>query len=135
MLLSGFAKRVIRDGDLTIIDAAGRHYRVGDGRGRRVVIRLHDKALHHGLIVDPYLHIGEAYMNGMLTLEEGSLYDFLDIFAANVDRVGAHPMSRAVDGAQSPPAPDPSIQSGPPRPGQRSASLRPVRHAVRPLPR
>jgi cyclopropane-fatty-acyl-phospholipid synthase len=97
MLLSGFAKRVIGDGDLTIIDAAGRHHRVGDGRGRRVVIRLHDKALHHRLIVDPYLHVCEAYMDGTLTLEEGSLYDFLEICAFNVDRVGAHPISRAVD--------------------------------------
>ena len=96
MLLSGFTKRVIREGDLTIIDAAGRRHRVGDGRGRRVVIRLHDKALHHRLVIDPCLHGGEAYMDGTLTLEEGSLYDFLDIFAANVERVGAHPLNRAV---------------------------------------
>ena len=69
MLLSGFTKRVIREGDLTIIDAAGRRHRVGDGRRRRVVIRLHDKALHHRLVIDPCLHGGEAYMDGTLTLE------------------------------------------------------------------
>ena len=97
MLLSGFAKRVIGEGDLTIIDAAGRRHPVGNARGRHVVVRLRDKALHHRLVIDPYLHVGEAYMNGALTVEEGSLYDFLDICAVNVERVGAHPMSRAVD--------------------------------------
>jgi cyclopropane-fatty-acyl-phospholipid synthase len=97
MLLSEvFAKRVITEGDLTIIDAAGRRHRLGDGRGRPAVIRLHDRSLHHRLAIDPFLHVGEAYMDGTLTLEQGSLYDFLDICAANIERIWAHPLSRAV---------------------------------------
>ena len=84
MLLSEFAKRVIKEGDLTIIDAAGRRHRVGDGRGRSATIRLHDKSLHHRLAINPFLHLGEAYMDGTLTIEQGSLYDFLDICVANV---------------------------------------------------
>jgi cyclopropane-fatty-acyl-phospholipid synthase len=96
VLLSAFAQRVITEGDLSIIDAADRRHRFGDGRGRRAVIRLHDKSLHHRLAINPYLYVGEAYMDGTLTLEEGSLYDFLDICAANERRVSAHPLSRAV---------------------------------------
>jgi cyclopropane-fatty-acyl-phospholipid synthase len=96
MLLSEFAKHVLKEGDLTIIDAAGRRHRVGDGRGRSVTVRLHDKALHHRLAVNPFLHLGEAYMDGKLTIEQGSLFDFLDICAANVGHVGAHPLSRAL---------------------------------------
>jgi cyclopropane-fatty-acyl-phospholipid synthase len=94
MLLSGFAKRVIREGDLTIIDAAGRRHRVGDGRGPGATIRLHDKALYHRIPINPYLYVGEAYMDGTLTIEQGSLYDFLDVCATNVERVVAHPLSR-----------------------------------------
>ena len=94
MLLSGFAQQVIREGDLTIIDAADRRHRFGDGRGRSATIRLHDRSLHHRLAINPYLSVGEAYMDGTLTLEQGSLYDFLDICAANVGRVGTHPLSR-----------------------------------------
>jgi cyclopropane-fatty-acyl-phospholipid synthase len=94
MLLSEFAKRAIKEGDLTIIDAAGRRHRVGDGRGRSVIVRLHDRSLHHRLAIHPLLHLGEAYMDGTLTLEQGSLYDFLDVCAANVGRVGVHPLSR-----------------------------------------
>ena len=95
MLLSEFAKRTVTEGDLTIIDAAGRRHRVGDGRGCSVTVRLHDKSLHHRLAVNPFLHLGEAYVDGTLTIEQGSLYDFLDVCAANVARVDAHPVSRA----------------------------------------
>jgi cyclopropane-fatty-acyl-phospholipid synthase len=94
MLLSGFAKRVIREGDLTIIDAAGRRHRVGDGRGRSATIRLHDSSLHHRLAINPFLRLGEAYMDGTLTIEQGSLYDFLDVCAANIGHVGADALSR-----------------------------------------
>ena len=96
MLLSEFAKRVIVEGDLTIVDADGRRHRLGDGRGSRAVIRLHDKSLHRRLAINPYLYIGEAFMEGTLTIEQGSLYDFLDICAANEWRVSSHPLSRAV---------------------------------------
>ena len=97
MLLSEFAKRVIREGDLTIIDAAGRRHRVGDGRGAAPAIRLHDRSLHRRLAINPFLHLGEAYMDGTLTMEQGSLYDFLDICAANVRHMGAHPLTRAIE--------------------------------------
>jgi cyclopropane-fatty-acyl-phospholipid synthase len=96
MLLSAFAKRVIVEGDLTIVDAGGGRHRLGDGRGRPVVIRLHDKSLHRRLAINPYLYVGEAFMEGTLTIEQGSLYDFLDICAANERRVSSHPFSRAV---------------------------------------
>jgi cyclopropane-fatty-acyl-phospholipid synthase len=99
MLLSAYAKHVIREGDLTIIDAAGRRHRVGNGRGRSATIRLHDRSLHHRLAINPLLHLGEAYMDGTLTIEQGSLYDFLDICAANIERVGSHPLSRALGAA------------------------------------
>jgi cyclopropane-fatty-acyl-phospholipid synthase len=100
MLLSEFGKRVLTEGDLTIIDADGRRHRFGDGRGRPSVIRLHDRSLHHRIPLNPYLHVGEAYMAGTLTFEQGSLYDFLDICAANVERIGAHPLSRMMEQAR-----------------------------------
>jgi cyclopropane-fatty-acyl-phospholipid synthase len=97
MLLSEFAKRVFKEGDLTVIDAAGRRHRLGDGRGRCVVIRLHDKSLHHRLAINPYLYVGEAYTDGTLTLEQGSLYDFIEICATNIERIWTHPFSRMFD--------------------------------------
>src|SRR5581483_9707322 len=46
-------------------------------------VRLHDVSLHHKLFFYPEFHLGEAYMNGTLTLEEGNLNDFLAILAIN----------------------------------------------------
>ena len=96
MLLSEFAKRAIKEGDLTIIDAAGRRHRVGDGRGRPAIVRLHDKSLHHRLAINPFLRLGEAYMDRTLTIEQGSLYEFLDICALNLRYAGAYPLTRVL---------------------------------------
>ena len=96
MLLSEFAQHVLKEGDLTIIDAAGRRHRAGDGRGRSVIVRLHDRSLHHRLAINPLLHLGEAYMEGTLTIEQGSLYELLDICAANIQHLGANPLIRTL---------------------------------------
>ena len=73
MLFARFAQKVIRSGDLTIIGADGRRYQVGDGVGPRATIRLHDEKLHRRLAINPYLYVGEAYMDGTLTIERGDL--------------------------------------------------------------
>jgi cyclopropane-fatty-acyl-phospholipid synthase len=83
MLFARFAKQVVRWGQLTVVDAHGRRHEIDGTPDRRAVIRLHDPALHYRLALNPYLYLGEAYMEGTLTIEEGSLYDFLDICAVN----------------------------------------------------
>ena len=70
MLLAQFLKQVIHIGTLEVIDADGRrHLSVGSPRPE-VTIRLHDKKLHYKLICNPDLYIGEAYMDGTLTIEK-----------------------------------------------------------------
>jgi cyclopropane-fatty-acyl-phospholipid synthase len=99
MLFARFARKVIRTGRLTIIDAGGRRHVVGDGDEPKATVRLHDKALHHRLALNPYLYIGEAYMDGTLTVERGSLHDFLTICALNVDHGFDQPLKRALTAA------------------------------------
>jgi cyclopropane-fatty-acyl-phospholipid synthase len=96
MLFARFARKVIQSGRLTIIDANGHRHVAGGPDGPAAVIRLHDKALHHQLALNPFLRIGEAYMDGTLTIEQGSLRDFLSICALNVDRAFEQPHKRAV---------------------------------------
>ena len=69
--------RVIRDGDLTVIDARGEQHRFGDGSSPAVTVRFADARTERRLTYDPELAAGEAYMTGELTIEEGTLYDFL----------------------------------------------------------
>src|SRR5919205_3210490 len=83
MLLVTALSRIVRIGRLTVIDAAGRR-RVFEGSpGPAASIRLHDPALGWKLLANPRLSVPEAYMDGTLTIEEGSLYDFVDVLTAN----------------------------------------------------
>jgi cyclopropane-fatty-acyl-phospholipid synthase len=101
MLFRGFAKQVLKWGRLTIIDASGRRHDVGGPDGPRVTIRLHDKSLHHRLALNPYLYLGEAYTDGALTIEEGTLFDFMDICTANSPNAYNHPLGRALSAGQN----------------------------------
>jgi cyclopropane-fatty-acyl-phospholipid synthase len=96
MLFARFARKVIQSGGLTIIDAGGRRHVVGGAGGPAATIRLHDRALHYRLAINPLLYVGEAYMDGTLTIEQGSLHDFLGICAINVDRAFDQPLQRMV---------------------------------------
>jgi cyclopropane-fatty-acyl-phospholipid synthase len=96
MLLESFFRKVIRWGRLTVVDAHGRRFNVAAQEGPHVTIRLHDKALHRRLALNPDLHIGEAYMDGTLTVEEGSLYDFLDICASNAPHATDNPLGHGI---------------------------------------
>lgn len=92
MLLTHLFRILIKDGRLDLIDAKGRRHRFGEDGGPVVTIRLHDRALHHKMLINPKLSFGEAYMNGTLTIEEGTLYDVLDLVTRNLAAVERHPM-------------------------------------------
>jgi cyclopropane-fatty-acyl-phospholipid synthase len=55
----------------------------GDGFPPHCTVRLHARHLDYTLALNPELSIAEAYMNGLLTIEEGTLYDGLGIAARN----------------------------------------------------
>jgi len=88
MLLARVLERIISVGRLRLVDASGASYTFEGAPGSNVTIRLRDPALHWKLIFRPRLYLPEAYMDGALTIEEGNLYDLIDLLAANVD---AHP--------------------------------------------
>jgi len=84
MLLTRLLQRIVKRGELTLIDAHGTRHRFGDrATGPAVTIRLHDRRLHHRLVFNPRLYAGEAYMDGTLTVEGGNIYDFLDLVGMN----------------------------------------------------
>src|SRR5438067_3930410 len=83
MLLARAIRSLARFGRLTIIDAAGRRHVLEGGPGPAVSVRFHDSALPWKLLYRPRLSIPQAYMDGAFTIEEGSLYDFVDLLALN----------------------------------------------------
>ncbi len=91
-LLSHMFRRFVRIGTLIVIDAHGRRHLFGGTPGPEVSLRLHDVALHRRLFFNPDLSLGEAYMNGTLTFEQGTLYDFLHLFNVNRLSLGTYPL-------------------------------------------
>ncbi len=96
-MVAKMLNHLIRVGTLGVIDVAGRTHRFGTGSAPSLTVRLHDKALHWKLFFSPELHAGEAYMDGTLTVEDGSLYDFLELMTMNMGAAGYHPFYRAVE--------------------------------------
>ena len=85
MLLTRLFERVITIGRLRVIDANGRSHVFAGSPEISVAIRLRDPVLHRKLLVRPRLFLPEAYVDGTLTIEEGSLYDLIDLLAANLE--------------------------------------------------
>jgi cyclopropane-fatty-acyl-phospholipid synthase len=101
MLASHVFRHMITVGTLTVIDAAGKTHRFAGSPGPQVTIRLHDKALHRRLLLNPYLAVGEAYMDGTLTVEDGgTIYDALDLACRNVERLDDFPLQRLQEGVK-----------------------------------
>ncbi|ANK79723.1 MAG: cyclopropane-fatty-acyl-phospholipid synthase [Rhizobiales bacterium NRL2] len=85
ILLSMFIRRLIRVGRLTIIDHNGkRHEFPGEHEGPSAAIQLHDAKVAGEIARNPRLKVGEAYMDGRLTIPEGTLYDFLEVAVRNL---------------------------------------------------
>jgi len=95
VLLAQILARVVSEGHLTIIDEAGRsHQVVGAKAGPAVTMRVHDRWTGIRLAFRPRLALGEAYMDGRLTVENGSLYDLLDLLGRNMTAVESTPVMR-----------------------------------------
>jgi len=78
-LLELLLRRFVRRGTLRLTTARGSTFTVGDGGGRFVAVRFTSKAAELGVLLDPELRLGEAYMDGTLRVEQGSIADLLAI--------------------------------------------------------
>ena len=80
-----FLRGPIKTGRLKVTGPDGRIYVLsGTAEGPEASIRIADHRLLRRMLVMPDLYLGEAYMAGTLTVDEGSLYDVLDFFACNL---------------------------------------------------
>jgi cyclopropane-fatty-acyl-phospholipid synthase len=83
--MEAFVREPIKQGRLNIIAPDGRlHTLKGTLDGPEASIRITDAKVLRRMFVIPDLYLGEAYMAGTLTVEEGCLYDVLDFFACNL---------------------------------------------------
>jgi cyclopropane-fatty-acyl-phospholipid synthase len=87
MLLGWLFRNLVTVGSLKVVDADG-EVRVFQGKpGPKVTIRLHRRSLNWSLAINPHLRLGEAYMDGLLTVENGRIYDFLKLTGINMPNI------------------------------------------------
>ena len=87
MQLASFLNKLIKDDGFILIDANSIKYIIGNPKKEKpIILRLLDKKLHYKLLFYPDLSFGEAYADGTLKIENGSLTDFLEITSKNIGR-------------------------------------------------
>ena len=91
MIFLRILRTILRRGSLAVIDRTGRRHLLGDGSEPVATVRLSPQASDWHLIRNPMLGIGEAYMDGSLSVDDGRLYEFLDLLARNYGTEARHP--------------------------------------------
>jgi cyclopropane-fatty-acyl-phospholipid synthase len=99
-LLDAILQRIVKVGDLTFVDGSGRPHRYGDGSGRPVVVRAMDRKVERQLAFDPQLALGEAYMSGRVVMEQGRVYDLLELVLSNARNYPLPPWTAIFDAAR-----------------------------------
>jgi cyclopropane-fatty-acyl-phospholipid synthase len=80
-----FIAALIKTGSLEIETASGARYHFGDGSGPNARLRFADKAAQTAVVLNPTLRFGELYMDGRVTVDEGTIYDALAVICQNID--------------------------------------------------
>jgi cyclopropane-fatty-acyl-phospholipid synthase len=76
---------VVKTGRLAFAFADGRAFELGDGSGPLVKVRFTDARAPWALLLDPDLMTGELFTDGRLVVDQGSVYDFLELVLRHGD--------------------------------------------------
>ncbi len=68
--------------DLYLNDANNNNYIIGDPKNNPIKVKILNPKLHYKLLLHPDLYFGEAYTDGEIVIENGTLTDFL-VFSFN----------------------------------------------------
>ena len=87
MQLARFLNRLFKKDGFILIDAYSKKYIIGVPENRNpIVLRILNKKLHYKLLLRPDLYFGEAYSDGEIIIENGTLTSFLDLALMNIGR-------------------------------------------------
>ena len=87
MYLARFLDKLFKKNGFILIDAYSKKYIIGTPEKQKpITLKILDKKLHYKLLFRPDLYFGEAYSNGDIEIENGTLTDFLDLALMNIGR-------------------------------------------------
>jgi cyclopropane-fatty-acyl-phospholipid synthase len=75
--------KIVRKGSFELTLASGQTHTLGDGTGTLIAARCADQQAEDAIATDPTLKLGEMFMEGRFILEQGNIYDFLELIKQN----------------------------------------------------
>ncbi|WP_159650736.1 cyclopropane-fatty-acyl-phospholipid synthase family protein, partial [Bosea sp. 125] len=85
-------RRLIKKGTLTIMTANGVARTFGDGGGAPVAIRFRNATAQRRVLFDPELRLGEAFVDGDLIVEQGTITQLLELLLSQ-EHTGTRPIA------------------------------------------
>ena len=80
MQLVKFLNKLFKKGGFVLVDANSKKYTIGSPDALNpITVKLLNKKLHYQLLFHPDLYFGEAYANGTIKIENGTLTEFLNL--------------------------------------------------------
>ena len=87
MQLARLFNKIFKKDGFILIDTDLKQYIIGLPENKKpITLRLLDKKLHYKLLFRPDLYFGEAYSDGTIKIENGTLTEFLNLALMNIGR-------------------------------------------------
>ena len=78
-LISRLIGTLLKRGRITLVQPDGSRETYGPGGGTELTVRFADKRVAFDLVRNPRLNFGETYMDGRLTIEDGTILDLMEM--------------------------------------------------------
>ena len=87
MQLARFLNKLFKKDGFILIDADSNKFIIGLPENKNpITVKILNKKLHYKLLLRPDLYFGEAYSDGDILIENGTLTDFLNLAIMNIGR-------------------------------------------------
>ncbi len=124
-LIGRFVDKLLKKGSITLIAPGKPPATYGPGGGKHLTVRFTDRKVAFDILKNPRLGMGEAYMDGRVVIEDGTILDFLElVVGSNRWEDGGQPQADRqgqAGTAEGDFPPEPAVA----RPEQCRSSLRP----------
>jgi len=88
MILARFLSKFFSKEGIVLVDSRGQKYICGEisNKEKPLTLKLLNSDLNWKLLIYPELYLGEEYYKGNIEIENGSIYDFLNLALKNLGR-------------------------------------------------
>ncbi len=83
MLIGRLVEKLVRSGSLTLLLPGKAPRTYGPGGAKHVTVRFTDRKVAFDILKNPRLGLGEAYMDGRVIIEDGTILDLLELIVGS----------------------------------------------------